>query len=241
MLDFESLDKVSNTLCKINSTLSIKHVIEMKNRSSNRRDARVNNFAFYYSLPYKNPKFYGMDKSPSTNSGLVFNNNGHVVIESKKASIKNDQMVSDTIKINIYLSDAPQFLNTLEVVLNWLTSLSNEVFVNDPNGNPIKISDPLLRTMCHIQSETTGLTFKPCIVTDTVDTRYQGIAMGNHEKGEICNFTATEFVVFRNVMIHVLNNLYADNMLLSMQAMQYCMYSNFMEAMQKNARTDKPK
>lgn len=241
MLDFESLDKVSNTLCKINSTLSIKHVIEMKNRSSNKRNARVNDFAFYYSLPYKNPKFYNMDKAPSTNSGLVFNNNGHIVIESKKTSIKNDQMVSDTIKVNVYLSDAPQLLNTLEIVINWLTSLSNEVYISDTNGSPIKISDPMLRTMCHIQSESTGLVFKPCIVTDTIDTKYQGIAMGNHEKGEICNFTATEFVVFRNVMIHVLNNLYADNMLLSMQAMQYCMYSNFMEAMRKNARTDKPK
>lgn len=241
MIDFETLDKVSNTLCKINSTLSIKHVIEMKNRSSNRKNARVNDFAFYYSLPYKNPKFYGMDKVPSTNSGLVFNNNGHIVIESKKSSIKDGQISSDTIKINIFLVDAPQILNSLEVVFNWLTSMNDEIYINDSNGSPTKISDPLLKTMCHIQSESTGLVFKPCIVTDTMDTRYQGVAMGNRDKGEICNFTATEFVMFRNVMTHVLNNLYTDNMLLSMQAMQYCMYSNFMEAMQKNARTNKSK
>ena len=38
MLDFENLDKVSNIVCRINSTLVIKHVVELKNNRPSKKN-----------------------------------------------------------------------------------------------------------------------------------------------------------------------------------------------------------
>lgn len=241
MIDFDSLDKVSNTICKINSTLSIKHVIDLRSRSSNRRDARVNDHAFYYNFPISSGhSFYGMDKAPKTTQGIIFNDEGHIVIESKKSKPSpTGELAVEKIQIKIELVDAPQLLNAFDVVMSWLTTRNNDIYVPDPNGNPTKISDPLMKYSIPIKNEETGLTFKPCIVTDTANMKYQGIAMGNRTRGEICNFTATEFVMFKTMITYVLNNLYTNNILLTSQAIQYCTYKNFMEVVQRNARTNK--
>lgn len=241
MIDFDSLDKVTNTICKINSTLSIKHVIQLREKSSNRVDARINDHAFYYNFPVKSgTDYYGMRKAPRTVQGLIFNDNGYIIIENKRNQTTDSgeiQVVKTQVKIE--LMDAPQLMSGLDMAMEWLTTRSDEIYVPDSNGNPTKISDPLIKIAVPIRNEPTGLTFKPCIVLDNVNVKYQGIAMGNRQRGEICNFTATEFVLFKSMMTYVLNNLYTNNILLTNQAIQYCLYKNFMEVVQNHARTNK--
>ena len=236
MIDFEDLDRVSNVVCQINSTLSIKHVVEIKKRMfNNKKDVKLLPYGFLYGPNTKNPGTNSNLPSKYNNPSLLFNSTGYISIENKKTSVKNEVVVSETVRVKIVLMDTPQSLAVLDTVTEWLTTQAEDVFMNDELGHPIKIINPMLKLNCPLMLETTGVTFKPCIVEDSVGTKYQGIAMGNREKGEICNFTATEFVVFKNMLAFALNNLYTNNMLLIEHTMQYCMYKNFMEVINKNA------
>ena len=239
MYNFDNLDKVSNIVCKINSTLCIKHVVELRGRSD-KKDSKPLQYGFYYDNKMLSSKFSNVAAKTVNSGNLLFNSNGYLVIENKKNIVKNGSVFTETLHVKILVMDGPQVLSTLNTVLGWLTSQCENVFMNDELGHPIKVMNPSLNASCPLMLEPTGIAFKPCIVEDTVGNRYQGIAMGNREKGEICNFTATEFVVFKNMLGCVLNNFYANNMLLASHALEYCMYKNFMEVLTKNAQRDKP-
>lgn len=237
MLDFENLDKVSNIVCRINSTLVIKHVVELKNNRPSKKNDKFSVYGFYYEN--KNPisKYKPVE---AAGGNLMFTSNGYISIENKKNVVRNETVLSETLKVKVVLMDTPQLLAVLDTVTNWLTVQCEDVFMNDEIGHPIKIINPMLKITCPLMLEPLGITFKPCIVEDNVGTKYQGVAMGNSSKGEICNFTATEFIVFKNMLTYALNNLYTNNMQLAAHAMQYCTYKNLMEVLNRNAQRNKP-
>ena len=169
-----------------------------------------------------------------------FSGNGYISVENKRNVVRQESVLSETLRVKIVLMDTPQLLAVLDTVAEWLTTQCEDVFMNDDLGHPIKIINPMLKVTCPLMLEALGITFKPCIVEDNIGTKYQGVAMGNREKGEIFNFTATEFIVFKNMMAYALNNLYTNNMLLATHTMQYCMYRNLMEVLNKNAQRNKP-
>lgn len=238
MINFETLDKASNIVCRINSTLVIKHIVELRQKHPNKKNDKFSSYGFYYENNLKNlPEHLKQDYA---GGNLMFSGNGYICVENKKNVIRNESVLSETLRVKILLMDTPQLLAVLDTVANWLTTQCEDVFMNDDLGHPIKIINPMLKITCPLMMEALGITFKPCIVEDNVGTKYQGIAMGNREKGEICNFTATEFIVFKNMMAYALNNLYTNNMLLANHTMQYCMYKNLMEVLNKNAQRNKP-
>lgn len=238
MINFETLDKASNIVCRINSTLVIKHIVELRQKHPNKKNDKFSSYGFYYENNLKNlPEHLKQDYA---GGNLMFSGNGYICVENKKNVIRNESVLSETLRVKILLMDTPQLLAVLDTVANWLTTQCEDVFMNDDLGHPIKIINPMLKITCPLMMEALGITFKPCIVEDNIGTKYQGIAMGNREKGEICNFTATEFIVFKNMMAYALNNLYTNNMLLANHTMQYCMYKNLMEVLNKNAQRNKP-
>jgi hypothetical protein len=238
MIYFDKLDKVSNLIARITPSLIIRHVVDLKSRSSNRKDANVSDFAYHYSFDNSNGgnKYSGMYKAPLNIQGIQFRSQGHIVIESfvKSISQKDGDTASKKVSIAIWLQDSPLFINSLENVLLWFTS--ENVFLDDSRGQPFKIIDPLLKVTCPLQFETAGIVFKPCIIHDTQDNRYQGVSIGNREKGEISSLTATEFINFKNIISYSLNNLYISNMALINEALQYCTYSNLMEDISNRER-----
>jgi len=238
MIDFDNLDRASNIVCRINSTLVIKHVVEFRQKNPNKRQDRFGTYGFYYdssNRPNVPERFKGAD-----GGALMFSGNGFISVENKRNVVRNESVLSETLRVKVVLMDTPQLLAVLDTVAGWLTSQCEDVFMNDELGHPIKIINQLLKVTCPLMLEATGVAFKPCIVEDNVGIKYQGVAMGNREKGEICNFTATEFIVFKNMMKYALNNLYTNNMLLATHTMQYCMYKNLMEVLNRNAQRNKP-
>lgn len=238
MIDFDNLDRTSNIVCRINSTLVIKHIVEFKQPHPNKKNDKFSTYGFYYdnnNRPNVPEKFKNY-----TGGNLMFSGNGYISVENKRNVVRQESVLSETLRVKIVLMDTPQLLAVLDTVAEWLTTQCEDVFMNDDLGHPIKIINPMLKVTCPLMLEALGITFKPCIVEDNIGTKYQGVAMGNREKGEICNFTATEFIVFKNMMAYALNNLYTNNMLLATHTMQYCMYKNLMEVLNKNAQRNKP-
>ena len=99
MLDFENLDKVSNIVCRINSTLVIKHVVELKNNRPSKKNDKFSVYGFYYEN--KNPisKY-----KPVGDAGgnLMFTSNGYISIENKKNVVRNETVLSETLCDNRY-------------------------------------------------------------------------------------------------------------------------------------------
>ena len=216
MLDFENLDKLSNVICRINTSISLKHVVELKNSSKD-----FNQYGFYYST--KN----------SNNGNLMFNNRGYISLENKKTIVGNNGIVnSSVVRVKMTPMDLPLLTEALNVATGWIIGNSG-VFANDGMGHPISIRDLSIKTQCPLISENSGLIIKPCIIDDVTSIKYQGISLSNHVKGEICDFTATEFMMFKNYVITSLNNLYSNNLLLAIHGMQYCEYKNLMEVLNK--------
>ena len=240
MINFDSLDKVSNIICRINSTMCLKHVVELRGKPGFKKDKPPMQYGYYCDNSKKTLPSGVNVPSKFTGGYLMFDSVGYIAIENKKTVVRNETPLTETLRVKILIMDIPQILSLLETVSGWLTSQCEDVFLNDQLGHPIKILNPMLNAACPLMFEPTGIAFKPCIVEDNVGTKYQGVAMGNREKGEICNFTATEFIVFKNMLTFALNNFYTNNMLLINHTLEYCAYKNLMEVLNKNAQRNKP-
>lgn len=232
MLDFEKINKLIGVISKPTPTLVVKHVIELT-RNLGRDKTQVRGYAWEYANTHN--IFNNGKNVPVTNAGLYFECLGYVVLESKRIDMDVQQANPNTVekeyekkKIVIYQKNVPTFLAALDNTYTWLTN-EKDVFVLDVNGKPIKLVDISTRVNCPL-SQSNYAAFKPCIIRDASDVRYEGIAMGN-ETGEITNFTAPEFAAFRAQMYNILNNLYFANNMIINQAMIYCTYKNMNEAL----------
>ncbi len=226
MIYFEDLDKISNVVCKVTPSLYLKHVIILK--QENPKTNTKMDFAFYYNCSNNNP--YDSSK------GIMFRmNSSYLILENVNyVRDKTGTVKPAKTRITICVSDTPNLSNHMDMALSWLTLSNNQVFQSDSVGNPIKVLDPSIRTACPLLREPTGIVFKPCIVQDDQNNRYQGISIGNREKGEITSLTATEFYTLKTTILNVLNNIYISNITSVNQALNYCLYTNFMEVVRKD-------
>lgn len=228
MIYFEDLEKISNVVCKVTPSLYIKHVVNLK--QENPKTNTKMDFAFYYSFPNTtNPN--------DVTQGIQFRmNSSYLILEnvSYKRDVKTGTVKPAKTRISINISDTPNLTNHLDIALSWLTLSNDQVFQNDTIGRPVKVYDPNLRTACPLLKEPTGIVFKPCIVQDDQGNKYQGISIGNREKGEITSLTATEFYTLKTTILNVLNNLYISNITSVNQALNYCLYKNFMEVVRRD-------
>ena len=227
MIYFEELDKVSNVVCKVTPTLSIKHVINLK--VANPKTNKPIDFAYYYCFPGNHTEDMARGLQFRMNSGYLILENASFNRDPKTGLIKPLKT-----KISITVSDAPNINNHLDIALSWLTLSNDQVFQNDNIGRPISVVSNTLRTACPLLKEPTGIVFKPCIVQDDQGNKYQGISIGNREKGEITSLTATEFYTLKTTLLSVLDNIYMANMSAVNNALNYCLYNNFMEVVRKD-------
>lgn len=217
MINFEKLNKAVNVICRINSTICLKHVVDITNVGEN---GNRSSYGFYY-------------ESKGHNGNLMFNNNGYISLESKKMFIRDGGNISSpVIKIKLTAMDLPLLTNALNIATTWIIE-NNNVFNNDSLNRPVSVKDPSLKTQCPLTNEDGGLIIKPCIINDVTSIKYQGISLSNSNKGQICDFTVMEFMMFKNYLLNSLTNLYSNNLLLAMHTMQYCEYKNMMEVLNK--------
>lgn len=220
MLNFDELDKVSSVICKPNPTLTVKHVVRLSRM--NPSDGKMMPYAFIYDTSKfgktPDPRF----KNPKQVIGMSGTCDGYVDLESNRTKIVDGESKTNKIVISILPRDMQSFLYVLDKAYKWLTdNTASSPFVKDMNGRPAKVKDPMLKVSTPLTRSATGLSFKPCIIRDDSDVRYEGITMGNKEFGEITNFTAQEFTGFKVMVTGVLENLYIANMTLTTQAMSY--------------------
>jgi hypothetical protein len=207
---FEDIDKITAVVCRPTPSLVVKHTVSLKRKVQ--ADA-------------KNPpveRGYVFAYNAAGIKGVYFDYRGSIVLEGRRM-INDIQGGTYQKKINcvIEMRDTAGFLNRLETAYYWLIGEKNkETFLHDSKGCPIRIQNSSQKTVA-VLSQSAYVAFKPCIIRDTNDTAYEGIAMGN-EHGEISNFTAHEFASFYLHMNAVLPNLYLATNTLVQTAMQYC-------------------
>ena len=234
MIDFDNLEKVTSVVCSPTPNLTIKHSIVLRRKPF--KDASQIGYNDNKSLSYAFDYRYSDNKE-----GLYFNN-GTVLLEfeSKRQSNYTDNKSSNQKKVSISayanVRDIPILVNTIDKAYKWLTHNAGDVFIRDVDGRPIKIVDPMLQIGCPVVSG--NIAFKPCIVRDTQDVRYEGIAMVTHKDGELTNFTGPEFATFRMIVAGFANNYYLVNQMLINQALTYCTNYNLTEVLTRNAKSN---
>lgn len=238
MIDFDNLEKITSVICTPTPTLTIKHSVVLRRK------------------PFKDqPQLYGDTKSLSYAFDYKYNSNGYskeglylhngtvlLEFEAKRQNANyndKDNRKKTSISAFVSMRDIPMLISTIDKAYNWLTHNAGDVFIRDVDGRPIKIVDPLLQIGCPVVSG--NIAFKPCIVRDVQDVRYEGIAMCTYKDGELTNFTGPEFTMFRMVVTGFGNNYYLANQMLINQALAYCTNYNLTEVLTRNAKSSKSK
>ena len=226
MIDFDNLEKVTSVICTPTPTLTVKHSVILR-----RKTTQANTKSLSYSFNYR----YGDGRE-----GLYFHN-GLVLLEleTKRQSVNYNDKGKQTVSTAVSVRDIPILINTIDKAYNWLTHAAGDVFIRDVDGRPIKIVDPLLQIGCPVMGG--NIAFKPCIVRDIQDVRYEGIAMSSLKDGELTNFTGPEFTMFRMIISGFGNNYYLANQMLINQALAYCTNNNLTEVLTRNAKSSKSK
>lgn len=237
MIDFDELNKVTNVVCKPTPTLTVKHVLYLKRN------------------PYSDSKPYMQDPSKARKLDYAFpyEANGtcgmymqcgdvYLELEARRQTLYVDKMKPDTksksasIKMSCGFRDIPVLLGILDKAYSWLVDTSNDIFVRDMDGRPVKVVDPLLQVGCPIMHGSM-LIFKPCIIRDAQDVRYAGISMVSPKDGEMTNFTSPEFAMFKMAITGFGQNYYLINQMLINQTISYCTYNNLMEVLNRNGKS----
>lgn len=246
MMNFDDLNKVTNVICKPTPHLTVKHVIYLRRNpfqeskpygKDPRKDRKIN-----YAFPYESKDKFG--NATNDNNGLYFQNGDvYLELEARRQVLmkdaKDNKTQAQTVKYSCTFRDIPILIGIIDRAYSWLTNNDNDIFVRDCDGRPLKVVDPLLQLVCPIRSG--SLMFKPCIIRDTQDIRYEGISLMSQKDGELTNFTAPEFAMFRMAIVGFGNNYYLANQMLILQSMSYCTNSNLTEVLSKNAKsTNKP-
>ena len=231
MIDFNNLEKVSSVICSPTPNLTIKHSIVMKRKPPYNKEMSQSynvNKGLNYAFDYK--------WDNGSKEGLYFQN-GTVLLEfeSKRQVIQDNTQKKIAISAYTNMRDIPMLISTIDRAYNWLTRNANEVFVRDVDGRPIKIVNPLLQIGCPVVSG--NISFKPCIVRDMQDVRYEGISMGTQKDGELTNFTGPEFSMFKMIITSFGHNYYLANQMLINQALSYCTNYNLTEVLTRNAKS----
>ena len=234
MIYFDGLDKVTNVISRPTPTLVVKHVVRLKRQDPMNKNAK-RNYAFSYDTENGNG---GSSKGPhySASKGLYFDGTGYILFEGFRA-VPNTDGTTTTKKLSfdLEMKNVSAFLNAIDIAYSWLIGKNyRKIYISDARGRPFKIGEGNLKEVAPL-SQTAYVAFKPCIVRDASDVQYEGIAMGTMD-GEITNFVAPEFASFRLQMQYILPNLYLANTALIGQAMQYCTYTNMMEAFARNGK-----
>ena len=231
MIDFDNLEKVSSVICSPTPNLTIKHSIVMKRKLPYNKEMSQSyniNKGINYAFDYKWDKGF--------KEGLYFQS-GSVLLEfESKKQITQDNILKKVV-ISAYMNvrDIPILVSTIDRAYGWLTRNANEVFIRDVDGRPIKIVNPLLQIGCPVASG--NISFKPCIVRDMQDVRYEGISMCTQKDGELTNFTGPEFSMFKMIVSGFGNNYYLANQMLITQALSYCTNHNLTEVLTRNAKS----
>lgn len=234
MVDFNKVERVTNVVLRPTPLLTIKHVVELISiPKATFGSPKVYNYEWDYEV--KHPS---MPKAPQNNIGIIFTpGNSYIEFEFKRPNNSMNDNKRNVIKHTLIFRDIPMLLNVLDNAKKWLTSNNQDTFIRDIDGKPMKIVDPLLNIGC--PTFTGNLSFKPCIIRDASDVRYEGVAMLSIKDGELCNFTAPEFLMFKMCIEGLANNYYMANLALANQALSYCMYNNLMEVLNKNGKSSK--
>lgn len=238
MIDFDNLEKVTSVICAPTPNLTIKHSIVLKRKPFKEQSTYVNPNTDNRSLSY------GFDYRYGEKEGLYFHS-GTVLLEfetKRQAAAYNDSRngtKKTSVSAFVSVRDIPILISTIDKAYNWLTHSAGDVFIRDVNERPIKIVDPLLQIGCPVVSG--NIAFKPCIVRDIQDVRYEGISMSTFKDGELTNFTGPEFTTFRMVVAGFGNNYYLANQMLINQALAYCTNNNLTEVLTRNAKSSKSK
>jgi len=245
MIYFDGLDKVTDVISRPTPTLIVKHVVRLK-----RQDPMNKNSKRGYAFSYNNSNLDGNSgphgkgengppsKAPqySPTQGLYFDGTGYILFEGFRVVPNSDgSTYTKKLTCEVEAKNVSAFLTALDNAYAWLIGKNyKKIYISDTLGRPFKIGEATLKEVAPL-SQTAYVAFKPCIVRDASDVKYEGIAMGTQD-GEITNFVAPEFASFRMQMQCLLPNLYLANGILVNQAMQYCTYTNMMEAFAKNGK-----
>jgi hypothetical protein len=215
---FEDLDKIISVVCRPTPSLVVKHIVTLKRKTPNNpafsgKTEEERGYVFTYNFQNVN--------------GMYLECRGSICLEGHKNSMDNSgAIMQKKLSCMIDLKDIANFLNRLDIAYTWLIGEENQkVYMSDSQGRPCKILD--MRKVVVSLSQSAYVAFKPCIVRDTSDVTYEGIAMGG-EQGEITNFTASEFDSFRVQMHALLPNLYMANIAVINNAIQIFMYNKLL-------------
>ena len=228
MIVFEKLDKVSSVICRPTPTLVVKHVLHLKRPAPSMDNFRP-------TIPGTEKKLdYAFPYNFSNTQGVAYQfGDFYIELETRRQVFKEDKTKKPNPKMSMMLKDLPLFLNVMDKAYGWLSNSDNGVYIRDVENKPLKVSDPLLQIGCQFFKGHAIL--KPCIIRDNANVRYEGISMISQLDGEFTNFTAPEFAAFRVSLQGFYNNYYIANTMLANETLTYCVYSNFMELLNKNA------
>lgn len=219
-VDFDSLDKITNLVSKPTPTLSVKHVINLT-RKNMMKDKEKLGYAFTFKT--EGNQFY-----PGT-QGIYFNCSSVIQLDGLTNKVDKDgKTIQSKISCIIDPKNFTAFLIAIDNAYSWLLGEKyTKTFVLDDTGRPLKICDPFQKETCPL-SQTNYIAFKPAIIRDAFNVRYEGISMIT-PKGEITNFVAIEFASFKDQMHSLLPNLYTATGMLVNQALMYSVYSKLKE------------
>lgn len=220
VVDFDNLDKLVNLVGKPTPTLTVKHIVSLTRqnpRSKNPKDKL--GYVFPYEVTPNN-------RYVAPTNGLAFTSMFYIqLVGTRTVTDDKGETQTKVIRCNINPQCSMTFLAALDNVYSWLAGPKYATtFILDASRRPLKIADPFQKETCPL-TQTSYIAFKPAIIRDASDVRYEGIAMGTQD-GEMTNFVAPEFAWFRSQMQFLLPNLYTASCSLVSQAMQYCIYKN---------------
>lgn len=239
MINLTKMDRITNVICKPSPSFSVKHIINLKrdriNNSSNINfpEKTTTSFAFNYSIKKNNKEDY-LNKGEGQQeyfTGLYFDFSYFLKFEGYKIIERNENgNEKKQISSYIYPRELPSVMNMLEVALEWFKN-TDEIFLKNETSIPFKIKNP---SLCYgvPLSQSTYIKIKPCILEDNNHIKYEAIAMGG-EKGEIANFTSSEFFIFYASMKSFYNNIYNSSINLLNCAINYATHENMIELLNK--------
>jgi hypothetical protein len=215
---FDDIDKITSIVCYPNPSLVVKHVISLKRK-----------------VPPRNPhqkeltRGYVFNYNFNETNGMYLECKGQILLEGHRNVISSEggNSINKTF-CYIDMKDISNFLNRLEIAYSWLIGdMNKEIYVSDSQGRPFKIADPDKKTVASL-SQSTYVSFTPCIIRDIADVTYEGVSMST-ERGELTNFTAAEYASFNIIMHGLLPNLYMANSVLINNALQICTYNKMLD------------
>ena len=218
IVDFNSLDKIVNLVCKPTPTLTVKHVIRLTRQSPTGNKNEKIAYAWNYKLEQRG--------SIPAMSGLYFNSTSFIQLTGTREAPTDENQKSAVKKINCDIEPRNfiTFLSMLDVGYRWLAGdLHNKTFMLDSAGRPLKLYSVDTRETCPL-SQTDYVSIRPSIIRDASDVRYEGIMM-TVPGGELTSFTAVEFASFRDQMHNLLPNIYTATSVLINQAITYSIYT----------------